>query len=1393
MNIIKLLFIFILLFVNTNAKELEKVTLKFHWKYQFEFAGFIAAKEKGFYKDAGLDVHLKEFKFGDDIETDVLNGKTTYAIGSSDTLLHYLKGKELKLLASYFKRSALVILTSKDIEYPEQFIGKTIMSTTRESFNVKFKHMFDAMDLDINSFKHIEYNYKKENHPISEKIKDFTDKKADIMSAFITNEPYKLKQQRVDFNIFNPSDYGIYNLLLELYTSKNEARKYPKRTKDFIEASNRGWEYAFSHKDEIIKIIKEKYNSKLSYEFLNNEAMEIKKLIIPAAYKIGSINKDFLNKQKSLFTNSYNIKEQLLLKDFIFNIDDYSFKSTLSKNEKLWIKNNPLIKIAVMDYWKSDNNGNNIHTDILKLLSKYSDLDFIPTQFSTWSDGFNEAIRGNIVHGISNLSWTKEREKDNFYYSKSYSFTPSYLITNKNSSIKNITDLEGKTVYIKKNSITKSIVTNKLLNINIIYKKGDDIMYDDFYNHKDTDAFITSSIDENKLEKYNLKVTKTLYDKYSKVAIGISHNHKELNSIIKKIYQIIPKNELIELRKKVYKEIKVVKTDLILSEKERKWLEKNIPIKYVYDPDWAPFEWKNEIEQHDGIISDILKLIKKKTNINFVSIPSKTWQDSVNKINTNQSDMYSAVIETKERKKILNYTKNTLYQYSSVLISINKSKIDSLNIKKQDNIRVGIIKGNELKKFVIEKYPNIKVVDIKSVQDGLKKLRNNNIDLFGINNVTAKYLINKKAHNNLKIAINLEHVFKLKIAISKSIPIEAINIIDKALRSISENELSNIYTARLSSQDNKIKTKNKLSFVDIMSFEELFVISIMFFSIAYLLYLQYTKSNILNIKLNIFIKLIIFFELSLAIFLIYEIIILDRAENNITKIYKEKSVILESKNNINELSTVLNEFVNVLSLSSKEENIIMYKALLYDENEKRIYNSYYDDLEKSIINSNILTENDETTIFKYLNDSKNNFKLFVDLQLNIFKNKQNNKIANEIFESKDYISFKFNISDNLNSMNQSVQKIIKDDVNKLEDKIRTQFRYILIIGLFFILGNIYIFVLLRKKVINPIVYLTEAIDKFQHNKSVKKEIFYKDEIGSMTEDFFKMKERINNQIEKIEENKHEITQIHKHTRDSIEYASHIQGALIPNNNTLNSYFKDSFVYWMPKDTVGGDIWLFNELRHKDECLLFFIDCTGHGVPGAFVTMIVKAIEREIVEKIKADRYNDLDISPAYIMKYFNRTMKKLLKQESKDSKSNAGWDGGIIYYNKQTQILKFAGAETPLFYTMPNGELKTIKGNRYSVGYKKCDMNYEYKEHIIDVEDGMKFYCTTDGYIDQNGGEKDFPFGKKRFTNIIKENYTKPMNIQKDIFVEKLHEYENIIENNDRNDDITLIGFEIID
>ncbi|PAJ73574.1 hypothetical protein CJF42_15015 [Pseudoalteromonas sp. NBT06-2] len=277
-------------------------------------------------------------------------------------------------------------------------------------------------------------------------------------------------------------------------------------------------------------------------------------------------------------------------------------------------------------------------------------------------------------------------------------------------------------------------------------------------------------------------------------------------------------------------------------------------------------------------------------------------------------------------------------------------------------------------------------------------------------------------------------------------------------------------------------------------------------------------------------------------------------------------------------------------------------------------------------------------------------------------------------------------------------------------------------------------------------------------------------------------------ITELEQIRNTIELINKNIKDSIRYASLIQNSIIPSPSDYQHFVKDSFVFWQPKDIVGGDIYIFDTIRSNDECLFMVIDCTGHGVPGAFVTMLVKAIERQIIANISM---NNQQVKVSEIFSAFNKELKKILKQGDNNSTvlSNVGFDGGIVYYNKNKKIIKYSGSNTSLFYIKDN-KLNIIKGDKESIGYKSSDVNFKFQEYSIDTRGGMTLYITSDGYLDQNGGEKLFPFGKTRFKNIIKENHDKPLQQQKDVFVSEFNAYKG---DEEQTDDITLLAIKFTD
>lgn len=273
-----------------------------------------------------------------------------------------------------------------------------------------------------------------------------------------------------------------------------------------------------------------------------------------------------------------------------------------------------------------------------------------------------------------------------------------------------------------------------------------------------------------------------------------------------------------------------------------------------------------------------------------------------------------------------------------------------------------------------------------------------------------------------------------------------------------------------------------------------------------------------------------------------------------------------------------------------------------------------------------------------------------------------------------------------------------------------------------------------------------------------------------------------NDYEIIESQKRELAKVNRDMQSSIEYASFIQESILPSNDILDAYTKDNFVFWKQKEAVGGDIYLMVELDNKNEILVMVIDGVGHGVSGAFLTMLTKAIEVQITEQINLGTLNP---SPSAILKYFNNAIKIILKQKI-DSKSNIGFDGGVLYYNRVTKKCQYAGAKTPLYIINNEGQLKVIKSDRKSVGFIRTKIDQEYTEYDIEIKEGTRLYISTDGIIDQEGVD-NHRYEKDRFEKFIIDHYNKPFKKQLELLKDSFIEVKGDLE---QSDDITVVGLE---
>jgi len=250
------------------AQELEKVTLQLQWLHQFQFAGFYVAKEKGYYQESGLDVDILEYKQ----DIDFHDIKANYRIGRSSLILHKVNHNDsIVILDVVFEHSPSVLIsTNPQIKKPTDLKNRRIMITGDQAMASSFYAMFKSQGLDGSTIH-------KQQHSFD--LNDLINGKTDAMACYLSNEPYRLKEKGIPFTVFNPRDYGydFYGDLL--YTTENEIKEHPERTRSFVQASRKGWREAFNNIEATAQLIYDKYNTQnKSLESLIQEGYVLKSL-----------------------------------------------------------------------------------------------------------------------------------------------------------------------------------------------------------------------------------------------------------------------------------------------------------------------------------------------------------------------------------------------------------------------------------------------------------------------------------------------------------------------------------------------------------------------------------------------------------------------------------------------------------------------------------------------------------------------------------------------------------------------------------------------------------------------------------------------------------------------------------------------------------------------------------------------------------------------------------------------------------------------------------------------------------------------------------------------------------------------------------------------------------
>ena len=247
---------------------------------------------------------------------------------------------------------------------------------------------------------------------------------------------------------------------------------------------------------------------------------------------------------------------------------------------------------------------------------------------------------------------------------------------------------------------------------------------------------------------------------------------------------------------------------------------------------------------------------------------------------------------------------------------------------------------------------------------------------------------------------------------------------------------------------------------------------------------------------------------------------------------------------------------------------------------------------------------------------------------------------------------------------------------------------------------------------------------------------------------------------------------------SMHYASRIQSAMLPSRQILHAVLPQHFLIWEPRDIVGGDFFWCH--RTNRGVYVIIGDCTGHGVPGAFMTLIACGL---------IDRHlRTLDQpSPATLLRVLHRDLQQLLGQDQAEGETDDGLEAGVCFINSPDRRIVFSGARFGLFKAS-NGEIEEIKGDKAGIGYRRFPVDTQFTDLTIDLMHNETFYLTTDGLIDQIGGPRRRSFGKRRFKAFIENQRQSPLDAQQQALTDELIAYQA---DESRRDDLTVLGFQV--
>ena len=433
--------------IATDKPALEKVRLQLKWFHQFQFAGYYAAIQQGYYADEGLDVELIERDLSKSVVDQVINQEAEYGVGDSGLLHEYASNKPIVAMAAIFQHNPLVFMTKRDsgIISPFEFKGKRIMLDTLSANEAPLRALLAYSKISDHDFTLIKQTA--DNSLL-------TEGKLDVMTGYLTDQPFYYQQHSIPINIINPESYGIDFYGDILFTSNTERQQHPERIDRFLKASLKGWRYALDHPQQLITLIADQYHSRLPLEHLQYEAKEIQKLI-PESVPLGYIDLARLTVLADTYVKAgYNQAiETNKLKQFVYQA--VTTDLNLTEAEKNWLAAHPVIRVGAnpnkqpYDWVNEQGQYVGMGADYLKLLEQKLGIHFTVVKPGASFAEILEMIKGGDLDMLAGVIITEERTSY-LDFLNPYINSPNVIIDRGQQLYTNLDQLKGQVVAIEK-------------------------------------------------------------------------------------------------------------------------------------------------------------------------------------------------------------------------------------------------------------------------------------------------------------------------------------------------------------------------------------------------------------------------------------------------------------------------------------------------------------------------------------------------------------------------------------------------------------------------------------------------------------------------------------------------------------------------------------------------------------------------------------------------------------------------------------------------------------------------------------------------------------------------------------------------------------------------------